>query len=285
MKKTFSIIIPSWNNLPYLKNCIESLQKNSQFEHQIIVHINEGTDGTLEYVQKNKTIEYTYSRENIGVCHALNKARILVCTNYILYMNDDMYVCPNWDTYILDEINKQKDNLFFFSSTVIEPKATSNCVIEKNYGTSIKNFDEKRLLSEFQNLTFNDWFGATWPPNIVPVALWDLVGGYSIEFSPGMYSDPDFSMKLYKAGVRNFKGIHKSRVYHFGSKSTKRIKKNNGYYQFINKWGFTSSVLTKKILKRGEPYEGFLDANYKMSSVIKIKSIFKRVIAQIKREI
>jgi len=115
--------------------------------------------------------------------------------------------------------------------------------------------------------------------------LWDLVGGYSIEFSPGMYSDPDFSMKLYKAGVRNFKGIHKSRVYHFGSKSTKRIKKNNGYYQFINKWGFTSSVLTKKILKRGEPYEGFLDANYKMSSVIKIKSIFKRVIAQIKREI
>ena len=41
----------------------------------------------------------------------------------------------------------------------------------------------------------------------------------------------------------------------------------------------------KKILKRGEPYEGFLDANYKMSSVIKIKSIFKRVIAQIKREI
>ena len=93
-------------------------------------------------IQKNKTIEYTYSRENIGVCHALNKARILVCTNYILYMNDDMYVCPNWDTYILDEINKQKDELFFFSSTVIEPKATSNCVIEKNYGTSIKNFDE-----------------------------------------------------------------------------------------------------------------------------------------------
>ena len=36
MKKTFSIIIPSWNNLPYLKNCIESLQKNSQFEHPLV---------------------------------------------------------------------------------------------------------------------------------------------------------------------------------------------------------------------------------------------------------
>ena len=31
--------------------------------------------------------------------------------------------------------------------------------------------------------------GATIPPNIVHRDIWDLVGGYSIEYSPGMYSD------------------------------------------------------------------------------------------------
>ena len=47
------------------------------------------------------------------------------------------------------------------------------------------------------NYKINDWMGATIPPNIVHRDIWDLVGGYSIEYSPGMYSDPDFTAKLY----------------------------------------------------------------------------------------
>ena len=48
----FSILIPTFNNLNYLKICVKSLQKNSKFNHQIIIHINEGIDGSLEYVKK-----------------------------------------------------------------------------------------------------------------------------------------------------------------------------------------------------------------------------------------
>ena len=47
----FSIIIPTFNNLEYLKLCLKSIQKNSKFDHEIIVHINEGNDGTLEYLR------------------------------------------------------------------------------------------------------------------------------------------------------------------------------------------------------------------------------------------
>ena len=60
----FSILIPTFNNLDYLKICIESLRKNSNFDHQIIVHVNQGTDGTLEYI-KSINIEYTYTLETI----------------------------------------------------------------------------------------------------------------------------------------------------------------------------------------------------------------------------
>ena len=104
----------------------------------------------------------------------------------------------------------------------------------------------------------NDWTGATWPPNLVPKKLWNLVGGYSTEFSPGMYSDPDFSMKLWNAGVRNFKGVSKSRVYHFMSKSTKKInfKKFDGRRIFFRKWGVSSNVFTTHYLKRGRNWSG-----------------------------
>jgi hypothetical protein len=110
---------------------------------------------------------------------------------------------------------------------------------------------------------------------------WDLVGGYSIEYSPGLYSDPDFSMKLWKAGIRLFKGIGDCRVYHFGGKSTKRVVKNKGYYTFISKWGMTSGTFTKKILRSGEPFDGILNEPV-FSFSVKAKNWFKRLLAFLK---
>ena len=63
----FSILIPSWNNLNYLKLCVHSIRKNSAYTHQIIVHVNEGKDGTLAWIENEADINYTYSTENIGV--------------------------------------------------------------------------------------------------------------------------------------------------------------------------------------------------------------------------
>ena len=279
----FSIIIPSWNNLPYLKLCIESIRKNSSFKHQFIIHINEGKDGTLEWVKQQPDIDYTFSKENIGVCYALNIARSLLSAEYLLYINDDMYVCPQWDSFLLDEIKTIGHKLFFISATAIEPKAQSSCSIEKSYGTSIENFDEQKLLTEYASLPMKDWQGATWPPNVVHKDIWDLVGGYSTEFSPGMYSDPDFSMKLWQAGVRLFKGISKSRVYHFGSVSVKRVKKNKGYYTFISKWGITSSTLSKYFLRRGEIYDGPLKEP-SFDYYLKLKNLFKRIGAACRKQ-
>lgn len=274
----FSILIPSWNNLPYLKLCIESIRKNSHYQHQIIVHVNEGIDGTKEWIAEQSDIDYSISDSNIGVCYALNIGRGLVNTDYILYINDDMYVCPNWDKELFDEIKTIGHNYFFLSSTAIEPVYSTNCAILKDYGSDIHSFKEELLLKEFDSLPFNNWNGSTWPPNIVHTSIWDLVGGYSTEFSPGMYSDPDFSMKLWKLGIRLFKGVSASRVYHFGSKSTQRIVKNNGYYQFIMKWGITSSVLTKLYLKRGEKFNGLL-GNPQLSIFLRFKNIFKQLVA------
>ena len=251
-----SILIPTWNNLPYLKLCIDAIRKNSGLKHQLIVHVNEGKDGTIDWLETQLDISYTSSDTNIGVCYALNAARSLVSTSYIIYLNDDMYVCPGWDTELFQEIKSIGHHQFFLSSTAIEPVPQSNCSIHGDFGKNITTFREEELLEKFNQVPFPDWSGATWPPNIVHVETWDLVGGYSIEFSPGMYSDPDFSMKLWLAGIRIFKGIGNSRAYHFGSITVKRIVKNRGYFQFIAKWGFTSSTAMKYFLKRGETYTG-----------------------------
>jgi len=278
----FSILIPSWNNLAYLKLCIESIRKNSHFPHQLIVHINEGNDGTFEWVNSQNDLDYTYSEKNIGICYALNISSKLVITDYIVYMNDDMYVCPGWDTALFNEIKNAGHNYFFFSSTAIEPEFTGNrCVMVKNYGKDIHSFQEAKLLDKFSTLQKDDWLGSTWPPNVVHKDIWGLVGGYSTEFSPGMYSDPDFSMKLWQLGVRLFKGVSKSRVYHFGSKSVSRVVKNKGYYTFIAKWGITSGTFTNHYLRSGSSFDGPLTAPA-LSAILKWKNFFKKLKAATK---
>ena len=272
----FSILIPSWNNLPYLTLCVNSIRLHSVVPFELIVHLNESNDGSKEWVEAQEDIAFSYSQKNVGVCHAMNAMRDLAAADYLLYLNDDMYVLPGWDVALKNEIDSCGTQKFFFSSTMIEPRAQSNCSIEANFGNSIENFEEEKLIHSYRQFEFHDWQGSTWPPNVVHKDLWDLVGGYSVEFSPGMYSDPDFSMKLWNQGVRLFKGLGKSRVYHFGSISVKRVKQNKGYYQFIRHWGMTSSTLSKYFLRRGDTFDGPLSQR-PIPRMVQLKNLYYRL--------
>ena len=273
----FSIVIPTWNNLAFLKHVIQSIHKNSRYQHQIIVHINEGTDGTLDWVKSQTNLDYTHSEDNIGICYPLNIARQLLKTDYLVYMNDDMYVCPDWDFYFDEEIKSLSHNQFFLSGTLIEAQSSNVSAIQKDFGRNIESFKEDELLKAYKNFNNKDWNGATWPINIVHKDIWDLIGGYSVEYTPGFYSDPDFSKKLWDLGVRHFKGMSKSLVYHFPSQSTKRIKRpNKGRVTFLLKWGMTASFFFKHYLKMGSDFEGPLPEINKESRILhKIKSVIE----------
>ena len=87
----FSIIIPTFNNLEYLKLCIESINKNSKYkDHEIIPHVNEGCDGTLDFLKKSNT-KFTYTQKNSGICEGMNLAAKKAIYEYILYAHDDFY--------------------------------------------------------------------------------------------------------------------------------------------------------------------------------------------------
>ncbi len=255
----FSILIPTWNNLPYLQKCLNSLNSRSAHRHQIILFVNEGSDGTLGWLEKHapKNVDYIHSPENVGICFGVNLARSLARADYLVYMNDDMVVLPGWDEALMAEIGRFETDRFMLSSTMIEPLPSGNpAVIVKDYGTRLEEFREKELLDNYPALSGPNWQGSTWPPVVIHRDLWDLVGGFSIEFSPGMYSDPDLSFKLLRAGVRHFMGVGTSLVYHFGSKSTGRIRKNKGHRMFLMKWGISARTLRRDLLKMGTPWSG-----------------------------
>ena len=98
--------------------------------------------------------------------------------------------------------------------------------------------------------------------------LWDKVGGFSEEFFPGTGSDPDLNMKLWKEGVRIFKGVNNCKVYHFGSIVTRKYKNHptiitesgsKGGKIFLLKWGITIKFFKKFYLRSDQKYDGPLN--------------------------
>ena len=255
----FSILIPSFNNLEYLKTCIDSLKKNSEYTHQIIVHINEGTDGSLEYVNENN-LEYTFSNENIGMPKALNRASKLSKLDYILISHDDFYYCPGWDVELVKNVNFIGHNNFYLSSTMVGAGQ-----VEFDAGQTIDNFDETKLLDNLEIIKTIDFQGTTKCPGLIHKDVWKRVGGWSEEFSPTGGDDTDFAMKLWKINIRIFKGLGKSLAYHFGSITTRKKDKSlftylgsRGNKIFLKKWGYNINFFEKFFLRSG------LDKNKKL---------------------
>ena len=251
-----SIIIPSFNNKDYLALCIESLEKNSHFKNEILIHVNEGIDGTIDLLKK-KNVFFTHSKNNIGLCSACNIVSKNSTFDYILYSHDDMYFLPDWDLVLMNKVKELKTNKFYLSSIMINGDPKLNGHLNFNAGDKIENFNEKFLLDNYKNLNHADFQGSTWAPHLIHKELWNRVGGFSEEFSPGAGSDPDLNMKLWNQGVRIFQCLGKSKVYHFGSitirkKQDKIFKKNQGSLAnkiFLLKWGISIKTFKKHYLK------------------------------------
>jgi len=255
----FSILIPTYNNLEYLKICIDSIKKNSKYDHQIIVHINEGKDGTIEYIKKNN-LEFTFSDQNIGMPKALNKASKLSKKDYILISHDDFYYCPGWDEELMNNIVSINHKNFYLSSTMV---GAGQVLFDA--GQTVDTFDEDKLLNNLENIKTIDFQGTTKCPGLVHKEIWERVGGWSEEFSPTGGDDTDFAMKLWKINIRIYKGLGKSLAYHFGSITTRKKDKSlftylgsRGNKIFLKKWRISINFFEKYYLNSG------LDKNKKL---------------------
>ena len=257
----FSIIIPTFNNIKYLKICIESIKKNSTFNHEIIAHVNLGEDGTKEYLDK-KNIEYSFTNYNAGICEGMNKATKKANFDFILYSHDDFYFCPKWDEILNEEIKKIGHNRFYLSGIMM-----NNGPLKFDAGFDFETFDEKKLLQNYEKINHYDFQGSTWAPHLIHKEIWNKVGGFSEEFYPGTGSDPDLNMKLWREGIRIFKGLSKCKVYHFGSIVTRKYKNHptiktesgsKGGKIFLLKWGITFKFFKKHYLRSDSIYEGEL---------------------------
>lgn len=118
MKTT--IIIPNYNGIEYLENCLRSLQKCEPADFHTIVVDNGSTDGCVELLKdKFATVEAIFLSENIGFAPAVNRGLEFVQTPYALLLNNDITVEPDFVLRMEEAMDAHK-NCFSVSAKMLQ---------------------------------------------------------------------------------------------------------------------------------------------------------------------
>lgn len=109
-----SIIIPAYNAEKYIKDCIQSLERQSFSDYEIII-VNDGSkDKTGEVckalAESDKRIN-VITQENTGVSSARNRGIQEACGEYIMFVDADDELCPNALEELFTGINESGADL------------------------------------------------------------------------------------------------------------------------------------------------------------------------------
>ena len=91
MKST--VIIPNYNGMKFIENCMKALKQETSTSYHICVVDNGSTDGSREWIEKNcPYAEVICLGENTGFCGAVNAGIKAAKTPYVILLNNDTEV-------------------------------------------------------------------------------------------------------------------------------------------------------------------------------------------------
>lgn len=85
-----TVVIPNLNGMKYLKDCLDSLRRQTRTDFSVILIDNGSTDGSADYVAQNYPgVRVERFSENRGFCGAVNAGIRMSSTRYVILLNND----------------------------------------------------------------------------------------------------------------------------------------------------------------------------------------------------
>ena len=112
-----SIIIPHWNGIDVLSECIDSLKGSTFDSFEIIVSDNASSDGSQAWIVENHPdVILLENDNNYGYAGGCNRGVNVAKGEFILFLNNDTIQNPNWLDPLIDRMKGDE------SIAAIQPK-------------------------------------------------------------------------------------------------------------------------------------------------------------------
>lgn len=194
-----SIIIITYNSSQFIVSCLQALQANTDYPHEIIVLDNASTDNTVQLIQELFTaVQLQVNEANIGFAAANNRAAQLATGEYLTFLNPDTIVKKNWLQPLIEVINTDKTIGAVTPQIVFahEPDRVNTCGNTVHF--SGLTYCEKygKLVSNAPPYTVSAVSGAAF---VMPKELFSSLGGFAEKFFM-YYEDTELSLRMRCAG-------------------------------------------------------------------------------------
>lgn len=278
-----SIVVLAYNNLSYVRNCVESILKNTEGIHYELILVDNGsTDGTKAYFDSIQGAKVIHLEHNLHVVKGFNIGLMAAEGKYSAAVCNDFIFPKNWLSNLL--ICMESDPNIGYAS----PGATS---ISNHQQISIPFTSIEQFQKDAEQFNVSD--PRKWQervvllPNVLccPTALLNQIGYYDTRFYRGEFSDDDLSFRIRRAG---YKLIYcaDTVTHHYGSLTTVTDHQTNSLQEgkdtFFKKYGLDAwSDARIDLLYQSFLYDRFYQANAILGIDVKCGATF----LQIKNEI
>lgn len=105
-----SVIIPHWNGIDVLSECLDSLGKSTYKNIEIIVVDNASSDGSQDWVRSNHpNIILVQNKSNLGYAEGCNVGAKSSSGEYLIFLNNDTVQNENWIESLVDFLNLNRN--------------------------------------------------------------------------------------------------------------------------------------------------------------------------------
>ena len=110
MDTIVSIIIPHWNGIDVLSECIDSLNNTEYSNFEIIVVDNASSDDSVEWIKNNHPkINIVENDQNYGYAGGCNRGIKISKGDYIVFLNNDTIHEKDWLNNLVSFMDSHSD--------------------------------------------------------------------------------------------------------------------------------------------------------------------------------
>ena len=198
-----SIVIPVYNQFEYTYHCVGSIIRNSgDISYEIIIANDCSSDLTTHIEEILPGVKCVTNGENLRFLRNCNNAAKHAKGQYILFLNNDTQVQPDWLEPLVSLIESAED-IGMVGSKLIYPDGLlqeAGGILWKD--GSAWNFGNRQnpALPQFNYVKQVDYISGA--AIMLSRALWEEIGGFDETFAPAYCEDSDLAFTVRKMGYR-----------------------------------------------------------------------------------